>query len=171
MVRPKKAVRPRKRKSNTGRPAFTPRADQRRVVEIMAGLAVNQESIAKALGISSPTLNKHFRNELAQGAGVVERMLTTRLMAHVKSKRSRTSLDAIKFALRTRFGWTERFELSGALRVDPIPEDDWQKMRRAILELEYPKAEPQVIPRPALPAPKARVPHDVTDVDSSDDKD
>lgn len=49
-----------------GRPPFQPSDKQRREVAIAAGGGMTQESIAAALGISTPTLRKHFALELSE---------------------------------------------------------------------------------------------------------
>ncbi len=47
-----------------GRPAFTPSAEQRKEVEIMARYGIPEDDIALVLGIDPKTLRKHFRLEL-----------------------------------------------------------------------------------------------------------
>lgn len=51
-----------------GRPEFKPSAAQRRKVAIAAGAGMSHEEIALGLGISRPTLEKHFEHELSVGA-------------------------------------------------------------------------------------------------------
>ena len=46
------------------RPAFTPSAEQRKEVEIMARYGIPEDDIALVLGIDAKTLRKHFRLEL-----------------------------------------------------------------------------------------------------------
>jgi len=55
-----------------GPPPFQPTDDQRRMVERAVGLGFTQERIAALLGITKPTLEKHFREELDRGGAVVE---------------------------------------------------------------------------------------------------
>lgn len=50
------------------RPAFKPTTLMRRKVSIAAGGGMSHEEIALALGISRPTLGKHFAAELSVGA-------------------------------------------------------------------------------------------------------
>lgn len=47
-----------------GRPAFTPSTEQRKEVELMGRYGIPHEDIAVAVGLSLPTLYKHFRLEL-----------------------------------------------------------------------------------------------------------
>lgn len=51
----------------TGRPAFKPTAANRRKVEELVSCGVSQDDCARALGITKPTLVKHFEEELANG--------------------------------------------------------------------------------------------------------
>lgn len=50
------------------RPAFKPTAAQKRTVSIAAGAGMSHEDIALGLGITRPTLSKHFEVELSTGA-------------------------------------------------------------------------------------------------------
>ena len=50
------------------RPTFKPTAAQKRQVAIAAGGGMSHEEISLALGISRPTLLKHFEFELSTGA-------------------------------------------------------------------------------------------------------
>lgn len=51
-----------------GRPEFQASAAQRRRVAVAAGAGMSHEEIALGLGISRPTLEKHFEHELSIGA-------------------------------------------------------------------------------------------------------
>jgi predicted transcriptional regulator len=50
-----------------GRPTFKPTAALRRKVEELVSCGMSQDDVARALGISTPTLTKHFEEELANG--------------------------------------------------------------------------------------------------------
>lgn len=50
------------------RPSFIPTKAQRRRVSVAAGGGMSHEEIALGLGISRPTLEKHFEYELSIGA-------------------------------------------------------------------------------------------------------
>lgn len=52
------------------RPEFEPTAEQRNAVAIAAGGGMTHEEIAVGLGISTPTLRKHFERELAESANL-----------------------------------------------------------------------------------------------------
>jgi AcrR family transcriptional regulator len=53
-----------------GRQAVEPTPAQRGQVAAAAGAGVSHRFIAQALGISAPTLRRHFREELTRGAAV-----------------------------------------------------------------------------------------------------
>jgi hypothetical protein len=55
-------------KRGRGRPAFKPTATQRREVEELISCGMKRDDIARAIGISPNTLEKHFPEELATGA-------------------------------------------------------------------------------------------------------
>jgi predicted transcriptional regulator len=50
-----------------GRPAFKPTPALRRKVEELVSCGMSQDDVARAMGISTPTLVKHFEDELANG--------------------------------------------------------------------------------------------------------
>ncbi|EFG6100970.1 hypothetical protein BMP26_005299, partial [Escherichia coli] len=51
-----------------GRPPFKPTLAQRRVVEQMVSVGDSKEMVARAIGIDVDTLDKHFPEELLNGA-------------------------------------------------------------------------------------------------------
>lgn len=53
--------------ADVGRPEFKPTRQQRKRVEQMVCCGMPKEDIARAIGISKPTLLKHFDEELANG--------------------------------------------------------------------------------------------------------
>jgi hypothetical protein len=50
-----------------GRPEYRPTIEARQTVEQMRFVGESEDVIARALGISTPTLRKHFKEELADG--------------------------------------------------------------------------------------------------------
>lgn len=67
MAKPKRRT---KGKRPQGRPSFEPTAKQRQMVSIAAGAGCTQDAIAVAIGVSKPTLMKHFGAELTTVAQV-----------------------------------------------------------------------------------------------------
>lgn len=54
--------------ARTGRPAFKATAKLRRQVAELISCGMSQDEVARAIGCSTPTLVKHFPDELATGA-------------------------------------------------------------------------------------------------------
>lgn len=88
-----------------GRPEHEPTAATRQMVEVLSGFAINRENISAVLGITIPTLAKHYAEELKNGTAKVETKLISNLLT-IASGRDAVALRAICFALQTRFGWS-----------------------------------------------------------------
>jgi hypothetical protein len=58
----------RRSKDKGGRPSFKPTDKQRLMVSVAAGAGCTQDAIAVAVGVTKPTLLKHFAVELTSGA-------------------------------------------------------------------------------------------------------
>lgn len=76
-----------------GRPPFEPSTKQRRDVAIAAAGGMTQEAIASALGISPPTLRKHFAVELGAVASkrrleVLTKMFRTAMKGNVSAQKA-----------------------------------------------------------------------------------
>lgn len=67
---------------NWGRPEYAPTDDEREKVRVLKASGMSQEAIAEAIGISVPTLAKHFTSELDRGTAKVRADL---LMARYRS--------------------------------------------------------------------------------------
>ena len=87
------------------KPSHEPTAQQRMLVETLSGFGVVQDKIAMIVGISLPTLHKHYRDELDIGRDKVESHLIGKLMKLANGDDG-TALKAIIFMLTTKFGWT-----------------------------------------------------------------
>ena len=90
-----------------GRPRYEPAEKDRRVVEMMAGWAIPETSIAKVLAIDPKTLRKHFAEELTVGHAKLEAQLAQNLL-RIAQGQDRHALIATIFALKARFGWIEQ---------------------------------------------------------------
>jgi hypothetical protein len=89
-----------------GRPSHEPSEKDRRTVEVLAGMAIPQEDIAHALGITKTTLRKHYRAELDRGGAKVQAKLVANLLT-IAGGKDGTALKAITFVLQCRFGWSQ----------------------------------------------------------------
>ena len=87
-----------------GRPAFEPTPMQRDTVKVMVAGGIQQPAIAGVLGISEPTLRRHFRKEIANGAAEVGLIVVA---AHLKRIRA-GDMRAIEWWEKARMGWMER---------------------------------------------------------------
>ena len=87
-----------------GRPAFAPTPMQRETVKLMVAGGIQQPAIAGVLGISEPTLRRHFRKEIANGAAEVALIVVA---AHLKRIRA-GDMRAIEWWEKARMGWRER---------------------------------------------------------------
>lgn len=67
---------------NSGRPEYRPTDDEREKARVLKAGGMTNEAIAEAIGISEPTLRKHFSSELDRGTAKVRADL---LMARYRS--------------------------------------------------------------------------------------
>lgn len=79
------------------RPQFKPTPAQRRKVAIAAGGGMSHEEIALGLGISRPTLEKHFERELSVGA--YEKRLEVLVAMHACAKKGNVAAQKAYAAL------------------------------------------------------------------------
>jgi len=94
------------------RPTFEPTDRHRGQVEAMVACGIPENEIAVAIGISEPTLRKHFKTEIDVGMTKVKLNVGSFIVnsilgrdGGIKDERSRATL-AIFFA-KTRMGWKE----------------------------------------------------------------
>ncbi|GLQ36738.1 hypothetical protein GCM10007908_03580 [Rhizobium albus] len=67
---------------NSGRPEYQATDEEREKVRVLKAGGMSNEAVAEALGISEPTLRKHFSSELDRGTAKVRADL---LMARYRS--------------------------------------------------------------------------------------
>lgn len=92
----------------TGRPEFKPTDEQRRFVTLCTMGGINHEQIAKTIGISRNTLEKHFREELDNAAAEANaRVVGVAYEQAVSGQHPAMTM----FWLKTRLGWREKKEL------------------------------------------------------------
>lgn len=83
-----------------------PTYEQRRQVETMAGFGLEQERIARVMGIDAKTLRKHYRHELDVGADKANMIVAQRLFDQTAK-----NVVAAIFWLKARAGWRERIDV------------------------------------------------------------
>jgi hypothetical protein len=116
-------------KNPVGRPEHEPNETSRRQVEMMTAIGIPQDQIAMIIGVSEPTLRKHYPDEILVGfqranyavAMNMFRIATFRDRDRIKvkntdgttrevevdSKPNSATVEAAKFWLRMRAGWTD----------------------------------------------------------------
>jgi hypothetical protein len=73
------------------------------MVERAVGLGFTQEKIAALLGITKPTLEKHFREELDRGRALIDYQVGSSLV----DQALKGNVNAQTFYLSRRVGWKE----------------------------------------------------------------
>jgi DNA-binding XRE family transcriptional regulator len=87
-----------------GRPPFEPAEKDQRTVQAMAACGMPQEDIARVLGISKPTLQKHFRETLNTAAISANAKVAATLFQMATSG---TNPAATFFWAKCRMRWKE----------------------------------------------------------------
>lgn len=100
-----------------GRPAFKPSEAQRRQVAAWAGAGASHWDIARALGISRPTLRAHMHHELT--AGAARRRMEVLLGLYLAARRGRVSA-----ALAFTNAWRRAEHVANRRSVAPLPSAD-----------------------------------------------
>ena len=90
-----------------GRPSKEPTDEQRRMVESMSGLGVPDYNIAKVMGMSEPTLRKHFHDELEVGHIKSNFQVAQTLYKAATDVDHPKHVTAAIFWLKARAGWRE----------------------------------------------------------------
>ena len=96
-------------RANEGRPTFEPTAAQRQTVTVWRGTGIAPADIARQIGVSLATLNKHFADEMAHGKSVV----VSRISAQVVKKALAGDNSMIIFYLKNHGGeaWKDKQRL------------------------------------------------------------
>ena len=106
-------------KNRGGRPRYMVSDETRNTVTVLAGNGVSHNAIARALGISTPTLVRYYKTELA----TANEDLAARMGAALVRQALGGNVNAIKFWLATRGGEGWR-----------IPKDDAEALARATMD-------------------------------------
>lgn len=88
------------------RPVHQPTTEQRKQVETMAGFGITEDDIALSIGISAPTLRKHYRSELDLGHIKANSAVAQSLYKKALGDGA-SAVTAAIFWLKTRAGWKE----------------------------------------------------------------
>ena len=113
--------------SKGGRPSFQPTDEQRKMVQTMASVGIQQTHIAMVLEIHQDTLRKHFRKELDTAMTVANAKVAANLFKQA-TKDDPRAVGAAIFWAKTRMGWKEpvHVEHSGSIasRVEQMSDDE-----------------------------------------------
>lgn len=96
-----------------GRPSHEPTSQLREQVKTMAGLGVPDYDIAKVVGVSPPTLRKHYAEELDVGHVVANAKVAQTLFKTATDPTNPKSAVAAMFWLKCRAGWREQDPAQG----------------------------------------------------------
>lgn len=107
--------------------AFAPTPSQRAQVVAMASVGVPEDSIARVLGISSPTLRKYFREEL-DTAHIKANVAVAMSLYRKATGDGPQSVSAAIFWCKTRLGWRERDYIDPALLPPKLGKKEQAKL-------------------------------------------
>ena len=104
------------KKNLGGRPAHEPTAATRGAVESMVAYGIPQVDIAASIGITKPTLRKHYADEIATAATKANARVAQTLYKIATDPNHKSCAASAMFWAKTRMGWreTDRMELTGA---------------------------------------------------------
>ena len=89
-----------------GRPAHEPKPEDRRYVEAMSAMGLPAWQIARIVGITEPTLRKHYAEEIELGPWRANLEVAQSLFRQA-TRKDKPSLVAQIFWLKARAGWIE----------------------------------------------------------------
>lgn len=127
-----------KKKRGVGKPEFVPTDEQRAQVTALATFGVAQPEICTFIGISLPTLHKHFRAELDNGAAKAQAAVGKFLFTAASGKALDDGaafsdcLRAAMFYAKTRMGWKETQNIDHTTGGEPL--------QPSVIEIVAPKA-------------------------------
>ena len=115
--------------SRAGRPEHVPTTEARERVEIWVASGMTGRQIAIALGISEPTLLKHYEVELSQGGA--------RKVAEMKERLFRAGMDGNVAAMKA-FLATFRLDVPDPAGMEPAPAPRLGKKEQALADARQP---------------------------------
>lgn len=124
-----------KAKRGVGQPPHKPTAASRRLVSDLSGYGFPQEEICLYVGITKPTLRKHYKDEIAK-AKVLKKFNVINNAYQKATDDDPRNNNILIFWLKTQCGWkesdaAEMLELIETLRfktLQTMPADAFQKL-------------------------------------------
>lgn len=89
-----------------GRPPHKPTEQSRRQAKLLSGYGLTRDEIAAVIGISTPTLDKHYGEDLDAGAPELTAQVAQSLFRAATDKEKPNVVAAI-FWLKCRAGWDD----------------------------------------------------------------
>lgn len=90
-----------------GRPPYEPNDKDRTMVRLLCAGGITQDRIAEAVGISEPTLRKHYKAELLIGKAQMD-ALAVATLGKAMQRGGKEAVAAAKWWTQSRMGWSER---------------------------------------------------------------
>ena len=85
------------------RPEYVPSKESRALVKVMAAAGIEQARMAGALGISRPTLRKHYKAEIANGGAEADAQIVAALFKSAVGGNVKAQI----WWTQSRMGWRE----------------------------------------------------------------
>ena len=99
------------------KPAHTPTSESRSLVERLASIGIPQDKIADVVGLSGPTLRKHYREHL-DGAALRANAAVADYLFKMATGDGPRAVTAAIFWMKTRAGWRENVEAEQADAIE-----------------------------------------------------
>lgn len=119
-------------------PAHEPTAATRGAVESMIAYGIPQAEIARSIGISEPTLRKHYRDEIDTAATKANARVAQTLYKMATDPSHKSCAASAMFWAKTRMGWRETTHVemtgkdSGPIQHEASVSDDLRQALDAI---------------------------------------
>ncbi len=117
-----------------GKQQHFPTAEQRAMVEAMAGYGIPHEDIATVVGIAPKTLREHYREQLDRGHVKANAQVAGNLFK-IATGTGREAVTAAIFWLKCRAGWSEYAPAPKVAGAEPEPG------KKALADMEAQNAE------------------------------
>lgn len=99
-----------------------PTSDTRKLVRTLSGIGVPQEDICVIVGVTKPTLHKHYREDLDKGLAEANAKVAQSLFQQATSGNTGAAI----FWTKARMGWREKQEhhITGSIEVSSKEQRD-----------------------------------------------
>ena len=105
------------KRKQAGRPAYAPTDKERAQVRMLAAMGLRQDEIAPVIGVSEPTLRKHFWTELQRGKPEAIAKVAHSLY-RMATHPEKPNVVAAIFFLKAQAGWRDNDSLPGGKKEE-----------------------------------------------------